>query len=131
MIELKNIVKKYKSQTVIEIENLRFNEDEFVAIVGASGSGKSTLLNLIGGLDKPTSGEVLFDGENISKFNDSITLARTKFRTRRVRLILSLLVISLVCGVVCSAIFAVGLIASSLPLIVNTRRSHLKNLRSE
>ena len=102
-----------------------------MAIVGASGSGKSTLLNLIGGLDKPTSGEVLFDGENISKFNDSITLARTKLRTRRVRLILSLLVISLVCGVVCSAIFAVGLIASSLPLIVNTRRSPLKNLRSE
>ena len=102
-----------------------------MAIVGASGSGKSTLLNLIGGLDKPISGEVLFDGENTSKFNDSITLARTKLRTRRVRLILSLLVISLVCGVVCSAIFAVGLIASSLPLIVNTRRSPLKNLRSE
>ena len=70
MIELKNIVKKYKSQTVLEIENLRFDEDEFVAIIGASGSGKSTLLNLIGGLDKPTSGELLFDGENISKFND-------------------------------------------------------------
>ena len=102
-----------------------------MAIVGASGSGKSTLLNLIGGLDKPISGEVLFDGENTSKFNDSIALARTKLRTRRVRLILSLLVISLVCGVVCSAIFAVGLIASSLPLIVNTRRSPLKNLRSE
>ena len=66
MIELKNIVKKYKSQAVLEIENLRFNEDEFVAIVGASGSGKSTLLNLIGGLDKPTSGEVLFDGGNWS-----------------------------------------------------------------
>ena len=81
MIELKNIVKKYKSQTVLEIENLRFNEDEFVAIVGASGSGKSTLLNLIGGLDKPTSGEVLFDGENISKFNDR---KLSKFRGQKI-----------------------------------------------
>ena len=81
MIELKNIVKKYKSQTVLEIENLRFNEDEFVAIVGASGSGKSTLLNLIGGLDKPTSGEVLFDGQNISKFNDR---KLSKFRGQKI-----------------------------------------------
>ena len=81
MIELKNIVKKYKSQTVIEIESLRFNEDEFVAIIGASGSGKSTLLNLIGGLDKPTSGEVLFDGENISKFNDR---KLSKFRGQKI-----------------------------------------------
>ena len=81
MIELKNIIKKYKSQTVLEIENLRFNEDEFVAIVGASGSGKSTLLNLIGGLDKPTSGEVLFDGENISKFNDR---KLSKFRGQKI-----------------------------------------------
>ena len=81
MIELKNIVKKYKSQTVLEIENLRFNEDEFVAIVGASGSGKSTLLNLIGGLDKPTSGDVFFDGENISKFNDR---KLSKFRGQKI-----------------------------------------------
>ena len=81
MIELKNIVKKYKSQTVLEIENLRFDEDEFVAIVGASGSGKPTLLNLIGGLDKPTSGEVLFDGENISKFNDR---KLSKFRGQKI-----------------------------------------------
>ena len=81
MIELKNIVKKYKSQTVLEIENLRFDKDEFVAIIGASGSGKSTLLNLIGGLDKPTSGEVLFDGENISKFNDR---KLSKFRGQKI-----------------------------------------------
>ena len=53
------------------------------------------------------------------KFNDSITLARTKFRTRRVRLILSLLVISLVCGVVCSAILAVEKSKKSLEKVSN------------
>jgi putative ABC transport system ATP-binding protein len=55
---------------VLQGTNLAVDRGEFVAIVGASGSGKTTLLNLIGGLDKPTSGTILVDGENITKLND-------------------------------------------------------------
>jgi putative ABC transport system ATP-binding protein len=50
---------------------LSFNEAEFAAIVGPSGSGKTTLLNLIGGLDMPTSGDIIIDGTNLSKLKSS------------------------------------------------------------
>ena len=55
---------------VLQGTNLKVDRGEFVAIVGASGSGKTTLLNLIGGLDQPTSGTILVDGENITELND-------------------------------------------------------------
>ena len=58
---------------------LTIEKGEFVAIVGASGSGKSTLLHLLGCLDKPTSGDIFIDGENISKYNDE-ALAMTRRR---------------------------------------------------
>lgn len=51
--------------------NLKVQGGEFLAILGPSGSGKSTLLNLIGALDKPTSGTLLIDGVDVSKLNDS------------------------------------------------------------
>lgn len=50
--------------------NLSINKGEFVAIVGASGSGKSTLLHLLGGLDRPTSGKVIIDGESIYDYKE-------------------------------------------------------------
>ena len=75
MIELENITKVYRMGKV-EINALRgvtfsVAKGEMVAIIGASGSGKSTMLNVIGCLDKPTSGKYLFDGVDISQLNDN------------------------------------------------------------
>ena len=75
VIELKDITKNYKvgDQRVEALKKvtLTIKQGEFVAITGTSGSGKSTLLQLMGGLDKPTSGDVVVDGHNISKLSDS------------------------------------------------------------
>lgn len=68
-IEIKNLNKIY-GKGEVEVKalnniNLEINEGEFVAIVGTSGSGKSTLLHLLGGVDKPSSGEVILNGTNM------------------------------------------------------------------
>jgi putative ABC transport system ATP-binding protein len=75
MIELENIAKVYRMGKV-EVYALRsitlsIKEGEMVAIVGASGSGKSTLLNVIGCLDRPSSGKYLFEGVDVSRLNDN------------------------------------------------------------
>ena len=74
ILRVENLGKVYgKGETkVTALDNVSFkvNKGEFVAIVGASGSGKSTLLHLIGGLDRPTSGKVFIDGNDIYKLND-------------------------------------------------------------
>ena len=61
--------------------NLKVKEGEFLAVVGPSGSGKSTLLNLIGALDRPTSGSVLVDGIDTSKLSDS---ELSRFRNEKI-----------------------------------------------
>jgi len=74
LIEFKNVVKEYENgnQIIRVANNLNFTIDkgELVVILGPSGSGKSTLLNLLGGLDKVTSGDIIVDGEKISSFSD-------------------------------------------------------------
>ena len=75
MIKLQNVTKIYKSKkgketTVLNNVSFILPKMGMVCILGASGSGKTTLLNILGLLDKPTSGQVLFNNENIYKFNE-------------------------------------------------------------
>ncbi len=85
MIKLVNVNKVYKVDEetdfyALKNANLEIKDREFVAIVGPSGSGKSTLMHIIGLLDKPTSGELLIDGKNVSKLNDdAISSLRNEF----------------------------------------------------
>lgn len=75
VLELRDIHKIYNGSEVqvhaVNGVTVDFQEAEFAAIVGPSGSGKTTLLNLIGGLDKPSSGEILIDGTNLAKLKSS------------------------------------------------------------
>lgn len=74
ILKVENLTKTYGSgeNLVHAVDDVSFSVEkgEFVAIVGASGSGKSTLLHLIGGVDRPTSGKIFVDGNDISKMND-------------------------------------------------------------
>lgn len=72
---MNNIIKKFYIGKPNELQilngiSLDVSKGEFVSIVGQSGSGKSTLMNIIGALDRPTEGEYIFDGADISKFSD-------------------------------------------------------------
>jgi putative ABC transport system ATP-binding protein len=84
MLEIKNVSKIYgegNSQVVaLKDVSLQVSKGDFVAIMGPSGSGKSTLLNIIGCLDKLSSGEVLFDGKRIDNLseNDLVSIRRGK-----------------------------------------------------
>jgi len=75
IVELKNVSKVYKigdnEFKALDNIDLSLNKGEMIVILGPSGAGKSTLLNLIGGMDTPTEGNVIIDGENISKYNEN------------------------------------------------------------
>jgi len=85
MIKTKHVSKVYKmgelDLEVIKDLNLTIGSGEFIAIVGPSGSGKSTVLNILGGLDTPTSGEVVVDNVNITELN---TTALAHFRGEKI-----------------------------------------------
>ena len=74
VLEVKELTKKYGEgeSEVIALDHLTFSVErgEFVAIIGASGSGKSTLMNMIGGIDHPTSGSIIIDGNEIQVMSE-------------------------------------------------------------
>ena len=88
ILEIRNLCKVYGTgETKVEaLKNVAFDVDqgEFVAIVGPSGSGKSTLLHILGGVDSPTSGEVIISGTDISRLNEEKLAI---FRRRQIGLI--------------------------------------------
>ncbi|KKQ43828.1 MAG: hypothetical protein US63_C0042G0006 [Candidatus Moranbacteria bacterium GW2011_GWC2_37_8] len=83
LIEVKNLCKTYSSEGVetpaLKSVNFVIEKGEFVSIMGPSGSGKSTLMQILGMLDRPTDGEYLFEGKDITKFeDDELALIRNK-----------------------------------------------------
>ena len=74
LIELRDVTKSYKRDaneiSVLDRVSITVGEGDFLGLMGPSGSGKSTLLNLIGGLDRPTSGAITLDGERLDGLSD-------------------------------------------------------------
>lgn len=81
MIEIRNIEKSYDSLKVLKGVSLDINRGEIISIVGPSGAGKTTLLQIIGSLERPDSGSVSYDGENILALKDS---RLAQFRNRNI-----------------------------------------------
>jgi putative ABC transport system ATP-binding protein len=85
LVVLEDVVKTYEmgevTVTALNHTDLTLKRGEFVAILGPSGSGKTTLLNLLGGIDSPTEGSIIIDGEDISRYNQR---QLTLFRRRKV-----------------------------------------------
>ena len=78
MLKLHNLTRVYQIEDVetsaLNKVNIEIAQGEFVAIMGPSGCGKSTLLNTIGMLDSPSSGDYIFDGENVAGYSEKKTL---------------------------------------------------------
>ena len=75
LVEISNLTKIYYRDSqqipVLEAVDLEMESGAFLALMGPSGSGKSTLLNIIGTLDRPTQGQVLFDGQDLTLLNET------------------------------------------------------------
>jgi ABC-type lipoprotein export system ATPase subunit len=88
ILEARNVTREYrmKAETVCALAEVSVAVElgDFVAILGTSGSGKSTLLNLFGGLDRPTSGEIIFDGQSLAPLSSR---EMSRYRLRRVGMI--------------------------------------------
>ncbi len=84
-IEFKNVTKQYFTGThilnALDDASFEIDKGEFVVILGPSGAGKSTLLNLLGGMEKVTSGEIIVDGKDISRLSDK---KLTRYRANEV-----------------------------------------------
>ena len=91
-VEFKNVYKTYKNgdSEINANDNISFeiNEAEFCVIVGASGAGKTTLLNLLGGMERATSGQIFVDGKEITSLNEK---ELNKYRRYDVGFVLSLI----------------------------------------
>ena len=78
MLEVKNLKKKYGKNLVLKGINLKVNKGERIAIIGPSGCGKSTFLRCLNMLEFPTSGSIIFDGQNITDNNVDLSIIRRK-----------------------------------------------------
>lgn len=85
LIQIKSVSKNYimgkEKVAALDNINLEVQEGEFVAIMGPSGSGKSTFANIVGGLDKPSTGTIIVNGEEINKLNDNML---SRYRNKRI-----------------------------------------------
>lgn len=87
LVEVENVTKIYGSEKLgnevraLDGISLTIKKGETISVIGSSGSGKSTLLNMIGAVDKPTSGKILVDGEDVSQMNDD---QLSVFRRRKI-----------------------------------------------
>ena len=84
LLEVKNVSKIYGDLHALKDVSFAIRKGEWVAIMGSSGSGKSTIMNIIGCMDKPTMGEVILDGQDITKENQT---SLTKIRREKIGLI--------------------------------------------
>ena len=84
LLEVKNVSKIYGDLHALKDVSFIIRKGEWVAIMGSSGSGKSTIMNIIGCMDKPTMGEVILDGQDITKENQT---SLTKIRREKIGLI--------------------------------------------
>lgn len=80
LIELKHVKKVFDDETIIEDFNLEVRRGEFVTFLGPSGCGKTTILRMLGGLDKPTSGQILLNGEDITDLPANLRPVNTVFQ---------------------------------------------------
>jgi len=84
LLEVKNVSKIYGDLHALKDVSFKIRKGEWVAIMGSSGSGKSTIMNIIGCMDKPTMGEVILDGQDITKESQN---SLTKIRREKIGLI--------------------------------------------